>query len=308
MDHKNLLEYLTTVLELEKQCRTMRTAILNYDGWIRKLEAIEQQEEIRKPGDKPVYDFRDSIVFFLMSVGLCGICGCFFVFVANYLKGLLFGLFDWLFALVRWGGYAVWLLGGVLCIWSVVTVIQEIFDARKEFAKTQEQYGIDVANRAEAIAQASEKKSGILVDRQILYKQYVATKKVLNNYYSLNVIYPSYRSIVPMAMFVQYIRSGRCDKLEGHEGAYNLYESEIRQNIIITKLDVIISKLDQIAASQYDLQQTILQSNREIMRLSRAQMQEQERHHQVVEYQNQQSIQTQQAIGRYMVYRDLILS
>lgn len=308
MECKDLLGYLTTVLELEKQCRTMHTAILNYDGWIRKLEAIERQAEISKPGDKPVYDFKGFIGAFLMGGGGCGILGALFVFIANSLKGLLFGLFDWLFTLVKWSGYAIWIFGAVLCIWSVLATIQEFFEARKDFAKRQEQYNIDVANRAEAITQASKKKKSLLADRQILYKQYVSSKKVLSNYYSLNVIYPSYRSIVPVAMFTQYIQSRRCDKLEGAEGAYNKYESEIRQNIIIAKLDVIIEKLDHIATSQYELQQTLIESNRQVQTLCQAGFQAQERHMRVIEYQNQQSIQVQQAMGQYMVYRDLIRS
>ena len=38
-------------------------------------------------------------------------------------------------------------------------------------------------------------------------------------------------------MFDEYLQSGRCYTLEGHEGAYNLYEEEKFKEIILTKLD-----------------------------------------------------------------------
>ena len=45
--------------------------------------------------------------------------------------------------------------------------------------------------------------------------------------------------------------SGRCVVFEGHEGAYNIYENEIRLNVVIQKLDDVIQKLDQIQDNQY---------------------------------------------------------
>ena len=36
-----------------------------------------------------------------------------------------------------------------------------------------------------------------------------------------------------MCTMYEYFVTGRCDKLSGADGAYNLYETEVRQNIII---------------------------------------------------------------------------
>ncbi|MBE6610114.1 MAG: hypothetical protein E7634_05565 [Ruminococcaceae bacterium] len=84
----------------------------------------------------------------------------------------------------------------------------------------------------------------------------------LSHVYAYNVVYPKYRELVPVTMFCEYLASGRCDALEGHEGAYNIYENELRQNIIISKLDTIASKLDSIRSSQYLLYTAISDSNR----------------------------------------------
>ena len=71
--------------------------------------------------------------------------------------------------------------------------------------------------------------------------------------YAENIIYPKYRSIIPMFMFQEYLDSKRCDTLEGHEGAYNIYEQEIRANVIISQLDSVLSELEDIRSNQYSL-------------------------------------------------------
>ena len=83
------------------------------------------------------------------------------------------------------------------------------------------------------------------------------TQQILNNFYSKNIIYPKYRGLVPIAAFYEYFNSGRCDTLTGHEGAYIIYETEIRMNIIIAKLDDVIYRLDEIRDRQYALYDAI---------------------------------------------------
>ncbi len=56
--------------------------------------------------------------------------------------------------------------------------------------------------------------------------------------------------------------------LEGHEGAYNIFENEIRQNIIIQKLDDVVRHLERIENNQFMLYSAIQESNRNTRRLS----------------------------------------
>lgn len=76
------------------------------------------------------------------------------------------------------------------------------------------------------------------------------TQNILADYYSENIIYDKYRALVPVCTFYEYIASGRCNQLEGYEGAYNLYENELRLNVIANKLNDIMERLDNIASSQ----------------------------------------------------------
>ena len=52
-------------------------------------------------------------------------------------------------------------------------------------------------------------------------------------------------------MFFEYLSAGRCDALEGTYGAYNLYESECRANLIISQLNQIFESLEQIKKNQF---------------------------------------------------------
>lgn len=73
----------------------------------------------------------------------------------------------------------------------------------------------------------------------------------LQTAYETDIIYSKYRSLIPVTMFCEYLSSGRCSTLQGHEGAYNIYENEARMNVIITKLDAVIIGLNSIQATQH---------------------------------------------------------
>ena len=72
------------------------------------------------------------------------------------------------------------------------------------------------------------------------------TEKLLNTVYSKNIIHPKYRNFIAVAQIYEYFDTGRCDELGGANGAYNLFEQELRQNIIIDKLDKIIVQLEEL--------------------------------------------------------------
>ena len=86
-------------------------------------------------------------------------------------------------------------------------------------------------------------------------------ENALEQLYDENIIFPKYRNLVAITAINEYLMSGRCDKLEGSDGAYNLYEMELRQNIIIAQLSSIIDNLEQIRNNQFSLYQELQQSN-----------------------------------------------
>ena len=86
---------------------------------------------------------------------------------------------------------------------------------------------------------------------------------------ALNVIYSKYRGLAALATFYDYYESGRVTELTGPYGAYNLYESELRSNLILEKLDTIIDSLDSIKNNQYSLYTIMNQVNDNITNLDK---------------------------------------
>ncbi len=99
---------------------------------------------------------------------------------------------------------------------------------------------------------------------EICKNKYNETSNILNDYYNIGILYPKYWGLVPVSTIYEYLISGRCSSLTGHEGAYNLYELELRMNIIIGKLDEIIERLNDIDVHQKLLADTIRRGNSQI--------------------------------------------
>lgn len=88
-----------------------------------------------------------------------------------------------------------------------------------------------------------------------------ALELALQSHYEQNIIFPKYRNMVAVTTINEYLMSGRCFELEGPNGAYNLYEMELRQNIIIGQLSTIINSLEQIRNNQFSLYQELVKAN-----------------------------------------------
>lgn len=93
-------------------------------------------------------------------------------------------------------------------------------------------------------------------------------RETLKNLYAMNIVHPKYRNMVAMCSICEYFETGRCTSLKGADGAYNLYEAELRQNLIISRLDTIIDKLDDIKSGQYMLYCELKETNRILRSIS----------------------------------------
>lgn len=86
----------------------------------------------------------------------------------------------------------------------------------------------------------------------------------MSSLYDMDVIYPKYRNLVAVSTIYEYLSSGRCDRLDGPDGAYNLYEMELRQNIVIGQLSSIIENLNQIKNNQFVLYNELVSANQKV--------------------------------------------
>lgn len=97
--------------------------------------------------------------------------------------------------------------------------------------------------------------------RNIIAENIVATETALEQLYDMDIIFPKYRTLVAICSMYEYFVTGRVSQLKGADGAYNLYESELRQNLIIAQLDRIATKLDEIKENQYMLYSELKKAN-----------------------------------------------
>ena len=91
---------------------------------------------------------------------------------------------------------------------------------------------------------------------------------IIKKLYAFNIVYDKYHGLIPISSFYEYICSGRCYQLEGHEGAYNIYENELLAKMIIDKLDIVINQLESIKKSQYMLYTALQNSNENALHLT----------------------------------------
>lgn len=94
------------------------------------------------------------------------------------------------------------------------------------------------------------------------------TKNTLEEFYDMNIIYPKYRSLIPIASFCDYLKSGVCDELEGHEGCYNKFDLEVRLDTVINKIDDVLDNLDDIKLNQHTLYTEVVECNRKLELIS----------------------------------------
>lgn len=123
--------------------------------------------------------------------------------------------------------------------------------ANEEYERAQEKYQVEVLQYEDSRNTAIQKHNSTLS----------ALEKALQELYGEDVIFSKYRNLVAITAINEYLLSGRCYSLEGADGAYNLYEMELRQNIVIGQLSNIISNLEQIRSNQYSLYEQLTRSN-----------------------------------------------
>ena len=112
--------------------------------------------------------------------------------------------------------------------------------------------------------------------KHILLREEIKTaEELLKNFYnaqhemySCGIIFEKYRNFVSVSSFYEYISSGRCETLEGANGAYNLYENELRMNMVIGQLNQVIESLEEIKQNQYMIYSAINETNKQLSKLN----------------------------------------
>lgn len=254
MDRKTLQEYLHNAILLETDIATQEHIRKSYNS---NAESRKPQFLPRPLPEKPTMTYTttttqdDSLSFFAWGFGLL-----FFSFIY----------------LIAGGGFLLLpLIGGAGLILlgfsrksdekkareneeSEYEYALESYHKKREIIERNNNFGRQQYNRDLDSWSQSNSQNLALIDSKI-----EESKAALEKFYSLDVIFPKYRNLPALTRIYEYFITERCDSLTGAHGAYNLYEDEIRADIIIGQLSIVIQKLEQIKQNQYLLYQQVKQ-------------------------------------------------
>ncbi len=176
------------------------------------------------------------------------------------------------------GVAALVLIGSSLALSGIIGV-RENKDDEAAYAKAMQRYNIEIEEYEKSEAAYREHEKSYQAEMESYDERVAAYKSrctktideifrvrheleyALITFYHQNIIYPKYRNFVAVTTIYEYLASGRCDTLEGADGAYNLYEMELRQNIIIGQLSSVLDSLEQIKNNQFTLYKEITEAN-----------------------------------------------
>lgn len=271
----DLKAYTTRAKELESAIYTQKRLMSSQETIIKEQHPKAPQKKQITPPEKP-NTVTNDVEFIKQGEGVVWVISALATFTG--LLGL-YGLFVAGFSFV----ILVCLGFGALGIFMIIYGVNE-YKERVENSKKQQQWSKEAQEKYPALLEEYRKEVAVANEH---YKQALdgynlnVTKhnqrysdtmskhndvlanleNALEQLYDENIIFPKYRNLIAITAINEYLMSGRCDKLEGTDGAYNLYEMELRQNIIIAQLSSIIDNLEQIRNNQYSLYSELQKSN-----------------------------------------------
>lgn len=274
----NVKEYLKNVFDLEGALYQHQQLV---DGYISQRQNDAPSEPVKllpSPPTEPVPRALPSFGDTLDSPIMQSLFG---LFIAFALCSLVLLLSAWLMFIPQLtiAALLITLFVGILFFTIANAQRAKIKSANQadfdKYEKAMEAHQIDVNNSKKKYSNEMQIYTQQIAvynretDEQL--KRFDEVKAILQTslteLYSLNIVYSKYRNFVTIATIYEYFDSGRCTELEGPNGAYNMYEGELRSNIVISSLSQIISDLGQIKNGQYALYEQITRSNENVTRL-----------------------------------------
>lgn len=247
-----LLDYLGSLLYYEKNIYLQDRAISKLNN---KRNRLGYAYKVHYP-DKDEVDVAEHLKIIFITLG----CGIFFlwalvIFVS--IGGAISGKGE---NTVIYYIYLIILL--IVLIVLIGRLVNEKINAEKTYKAKKNQYYIRVKEEEDRVKKELREKEILGVQIEKLKEIRKTTYDYLEKLYACDIIYKKYRhNIVAISAFYEYFESGRRTELTGPNGAYELYEYELRQNIIIAKLDTIINQLEYIKDNQASLYDAIREGN-----------------------------------------------
>lgn len=253
MDRKQITEYLEKILSLEVKKYEISGIIDGFYDSIYELEGIVQKKKFLEEKE-----YKGSLFWSIIYAAFFGILALIISFVLlHLLQGPTEGSIRFCIVIA--------IVVFAIALFSIVIDERHAVNNSKMQNKNIKETNLKIENNAK---RAAEEIRVIENEISTLEKGEQLIENTLKRLYDANIIFPKYRTLVAVSSFYEYFLSGRCDKLSGHEGAYNIYENELMGRVIIGKLDDIIDRLDEIRSNQFVLYTELQRSNKRIKELS----------------------------------------
>lgn len=285
MTTEELKEYLGMVVQMEKEVnlqerlsQKLQKEIQNAE-W--RMESIRNGQEYLSAPNPPKRKAENASM--LPTCAVITVAGVIFTVILRVI-GVLLDNWDvegallviigipWMLGILLAGGGAV--LGALGTIYYLVTYPWQSHKDTKAFEAETRKYEQDYQNyqqnqkeneeKVKQINQLSVQKNVAEASKQQVESALVSSRQHLKKMYDYNVVFPKYRNYTMISSIYEYLCAGRCTTLEGHEGAYNILEMEVRLDRIITQLDDVLKNLAAIQANQYTLYSCLQDSNQKI--------------------------------------------
>lgn len=266
MTTNELIEYLRIVVDMETECYTQERlkSQLEY-----QILSLGNRREIAKP-TKP--DSLDPLIsrlcdefFYTLLIGYDepGFYGAIVI-------GIISGFLIWNFtSLGLIASLACGIpLGGLIVAMFSISGDKADYNAKlREYEKETKNYERQMALERHRVLEEEKEKYFLNQELLELKRSMEQSQIVLQKLYDMNIIFHKYRGFILVSSIYEYLYSGRCTTLEGHEGAYNILENEMRLNNIIMRLDHISAQLNQIKNNQFMIYSAIQESNHTLSKI-----------------------------------------
>ena len=308
LDYENLKKYVNTVLQLEKEKMVLENSRVQME---QKRDSLGKNMIKPKAPERQILstEFRKgSGSFFFLCAALPIIILLMKIAIR---EGSIEGVNVWIYLIIA----AALIVAGIMSNRGAVKEYDRVWmELEEEYQANLKRYNEFLAKEHKKMEDELALVPQINQDIDIIEAEHQRVENLLTDYYSLGIIYPVYHGdFVALAMFSQYLNMGMCYTLTGHEGCYTLYEQQKLQGIIITKLNVIISQLDEISGQlrslQYSVLKAISETNEKIDQLTvyaKEQGNLQQQHNAVMEYKADCMESEMKFHNQYVMLRDLI--
>jgi len=153
---------------------------------------------------------------------------------------------------------------------AIATLLASIpghFIARNQNAEAKAKYDAELTSRKDAASKRLATVPRLKNERQIMQSVLNELMKKRAQLYRTNYLDKAYCSLVPVGAMYGYLKTGRCTTVYGHGGVIDTYIHDQQFEILNSKLDTIIYKLDEIRATQIELTNALEKNNNEMKAL-----------------------------------------